>query len=216
MSIPIRIRRRVPNLMPISPVVWQLPQTFEFVTLLTPPGELRGEYVFSLCSFPDESSSVYQIWCQSVQPFDSLPGLLNLWYPNPPNAPWGIEGRLVFSLYPFPDESADVNQSWCQSDSFPRLLNCWTPKNPQVPPLCLEGQFVWHISIPIWICTHVCQIWCHLAQKHAKKQHLYSENYNSGPNMQTSTSLIFSTAIFVAFSGALAEELMIFCRHVGA
>ena len=24
-----------------------------------------------------------------------------------------------------------------------------------------------------------------LAQKHAKKQHLYIENYNSGPNMQT-------------------------------
>ena len=40
------------------------------------------------------------------------------------------------------------------------------------------------------------------------------ENYNSGPNMQTSTSLTFFTAIFVAFSGALAEELMTFCRHV--
>ena len=52
------------------------------------------------------------------------------------------------------------------------------------------------------------------AQKHAKKQHLYVKNYNSGPNMQTSTSLTFFTAIFVAFSGALAEELMIFCRHV--
>ena len=32
--------------------------------------------------------------------------------------------------------------------------------------------------------------------------------------MQTSTSLTFFTAISVAFSGALAEELMIFCRHV--
>ena len=32
--------------------------------------------------------------------------------------------------------------------------------------------------------------------------------------MQTSTSLTFFTAIFLAFSGALAEELMIFCRHV--
>ena len=53
-----------------------------------------------------------------------------------------------------------------------------------------------------------------LAQKHAKKQHLYIKNYNSGPNMQTSTSLSFFTAIFVAFSDALAEELMIFCRRV--
>ena len=47
-----------------------------------------------------------------------------------------------------------------------------------------------------------------------KKQHLFIENYNSGPTMQPSTSLTFFTAIFVAFSDALAEELMIFCRHV--
>ena len=40
-----------------------------------------------------------------------------------------------------------------------------------------------------------------------KKQHLYIENYNSGRNMQTSTSLTFFTAIFVAFSGAIAEDL---------
>ena len=53
-----------------------------------------------------------------------------------------------------------------------------------------------------------------LAQKHAKEQHLYIENGNSGPNMQTSTSLTFFTAIFVALGGALAEELMICCRHV--
>ena len=32
--------------------------------------------------------------------------------------------------------------------------------------------------------------------------------------MQTSTSLTFFTAIFVALGGALAEELMIYCRHV--
>ena len=51
-------------------------------------------------------------------------------------------------------------------------------------------------------------------KKHAKKQHLYIENYNSGPNMLTSMSLTFFTAIFLAFTGALAEELMIFCRHV--
>ena len=43
---------------------------------------------------------------------------------------------------------------------------------------------------------------------------VYIENYNFGPNMQTSTSLTFLTAISVAFSGTLAEELMIFCRHV--
>ena len=209
------------------------------------PWDIEGQIVFSLRPFPDESADVYQIWCQSVQPFDSFSRLLNLWPPTPPpemlpgvwrgdldlacvhsqmnlptctkfganrssrltdspefwifdplsppsaplmsrgaiclayiyihsqmdmqmcatfganrsshltaspdylicdtlppppNAPWGIEGRLVFSLCPFPDESADVNQSWCQSDSFHRLLNCWPPKTPQVPPLCLGGQ----------------------------------------------------------------------------
>ena len=53
-----------------------------------------------------------------------------------------------------------------------------------------------------------------LVQKHAKKQHLYIKNYNSGPNMTTSASLTFFTAIFLALSGALAEELMVMCRHV--
>ena len=57
-----------------------------------------------------------------------------------------------------------------------------------------------------------CTRW--LAQKHAKKQHLYIKNYNSGPNMLTSTSLNFFIAIFLAFSGVLAEELMVLCRHV--
>ena len=52
------------------------------------------------------------------------------------------------------------------------------------------------------------------SRKNTPKKHLYIENYNSGPNMQTSTSLTFFTAIFVTFSGALAEELMILCRHV--
>ena len=32
--------------------------------------------------------------------------------------------------------------------------------------------------------------------------------------MQTSTSITFFTAIFVALGGALAEELIICCRHV--
>ena len=53
-----------------------------------------------------------------------------------------------------------------------------------------------------------------LAQKHANKQHLYIENHNSGPNLTTSTSLTFFTAIFVAFSATLAEELVAMCRHV--
>ena len=46
-----------------------------------------GRIVFGLCPFPDESADVYQIWSQSVQPFDSFPRLLNLWPPTPPPPP---------------------------------------------------------------------------------------------------------------------------------
>ena len=201
-----------------------------------------GRIIFILCPFPDESADVYQIRCQSVQLFDSFPRHLNLWPPKTPqNTPWCIVGRLVFSLCPFPDESADANQSWCQSDSFLIRLNCWPPNTappPQYPP-CVSRGNLFGVYPFTYEFAQVCQIWCQsaqpfgsfsrscakvssafrrctrwLAQKHAKKQHLYIENYNSGPNMQTSTSLTFFTAIFVAFSGALAEELMIFCRHV--
>ena len=41
------------------------------------PRLIVGRIVFSLCPFPDESTDVYQIWWQSVQPFDSYPILLN-------------------------------------------------------------------------------------------------------------------------------------------
>ena len=135
MSIPRRIRRRVLNLVPTSPVVWQLQQTFECVTPPKNPWGIEGRIVFRLCPFPDESADLYQIWFQSVQPFDNFPKHLNLWPPkNPPKCPWGIVERIVFSLCPFPDESADVYQIRCQSgqpfDSFPKFL---TP-SPQMPP----------------------------------------------------------------------------------
>ena len=181
-------------------------------------------------------------WCVSnlVQPFDSFPRLLNFWPPTPPppNAPWGIQGRLRFSLCPFPDESADVNQSWCQSDSFPDFWIVDPLKPPKCPPCVSRGNLFGVYPFPYEF-AHVCQIWYQsaqpfgsfsricakvssafrrctrgLAQKHAKKQHLYIDNYISGPNMLRSTSLSFVTAIFLAFSGTLAEELMILCRSV--
>ena len=105
------------------------------------PWDIKERIVYSLCPFQDESADVYQIWCQSVQLFDSFPRLLNLW---PPKTPWDIEGRIVFSLCPFPDESSDVYQIWCRSvqpfDSFPRLLNLWPPSPLQMPPGVLRGD----------------------------------------------------------------------------
>ena len=64
-----------------------------------PPANVEGRIVFSLCPFPDESADVYQIWCQSVQSFDSLPRLLDLWPPKTPrNAPLCLEVQLVWHI----------------------------------------------------------------------------------------------------------------------
>ena len=158
MSIPRWIRGRDPKLLPIGPAVWQLPRMFE---CLTPKTHQVSSYVsrgnlFGVYIFPDGSADVCQSWCQSGQPFDSFPRMFNLWHPNR-NAPCGIKGRIVFSLF----HSQMNRQTWAKvgvnRTAFPHF---WIvdPLNPPPPPpsarLCLEGQFVWRKSIPIWICTY--------------------------------------------------------------
>ena len=85
----------------------------------------RGDIVFSLCPFSDESADVYQIWCQSVQPFDSLPDFWICDPLKPPEMPPSVLRLNLFGMYPFPDESAHVCQIWCQSvqpfGSFSRI-----------------------------------------------------------------------------------------------
>ena len=57
-----------------------------------PPWGTVGRIVFSLCPFPDESTDVYRIWCQSVHPFGSFPRLkfVTNWVPPmPPGVLWG-------------------------------------------------------------------------------------------------------------------------------
>ena len=54
-----------------------------------PPGGIEGLIVFSLCTFPDESAGVYQIWCQLVHPFGSYSRFLNFWPPKTPPTPLG-------------------------------------------------------------------------------------------------------------------------------
>ena len=75
MSIPRWIRRREPKLVPIGPAVWQLRKTFECLTPTppqVPPFVTRGN-LFGVYPFTDGYADVCQIWCQSVQPFDSFP-----------------------------------------------------------------------------------------------------------------------------------------------
>ena len=112
--IPRWIHRRVPNLVPIGPDVWQLSQTCicdPIKKTEMPPGVCRGELYLAMSiprrsrrrvPFPNESVHLYQIWCQSVQPFDSFPTLLNAWPhnpPPPPNAPGVLRGELYLAMY---------------------------------------------------------------------------------------------------------------------
>ena len=93
----------------------------------------RGN-LFCVCPFPDRSADVCQIWCQSVQAVWQLPNTLNLWPPNPPpQCPLGELRGDLYLAYVHSQMNPQTWTSWCQSDSFPRLLNCWPPKTPKCP-----------------------------------------------------------------------------------
>ena len=113
MSIPRWIRRLEPKLVPIGQAVWQLPQTFKCLIPKPPPPKYPLVSRGAIYSFPDGYADVCQMWCQSVQPFDNFPRLLNLWHPNPPKCPLGYWGATcIYHICPFTDESAEVNQSF--------------------------------------------------------------------------------------------------------
>ena len=114
MFIPRRFRRHVPNLVPIGRAVWQLPQTFEFVTpyyiFKMPPGLLWGDlylaYVHSQMN-PQTCTKVGANWSSR------LTASPDFWMFDPLKPPSVSNGNL-FGVYPFPDESAHVSQIWCQ------------------------------------------------------------------------------------------------------
>ena len=82
----------VQNLFPIGLAFWIIDPLKK---PKIPPWDIVVQIVFSLCPFPDESADMYQIWCQSVESFDSFPRHLNLWPPKtpppkmPPEVLWG-------------------------------------------------------------------------------------------------------------------------------
>ena len=189
-SIPRWICRCVPNLVPIGPAVWQLLQTFEFVTPYPPPppemppGVLRGDLYLAYV----HSQMNPQTWPKVGANRTASP---DFWIVDP------LKPAKCPLVYPVAICLANIH-------SHMNLHMCakFGANRPSFSRMCAK------VSSAFRRCTR----W--LAQKHAKKQHLFIENYNSGPNMQTSTSLSFITAIFVAFSDAVAEKLIIFCRHV--
>ena len=268
MPIPRRIHRRVPNLVPIGPAVWQLPKTFECVTPLNPqvpPCVSRGKLLGGIsiprriCTCVPYLVPIGPAACKLPQTFEFVTPL------NPRNAAWGIVGELYLAYV-----NSQTNPPTCTKFGANRCSHSqmnpqmWTnvcanrssrltaskdfwivdplkPPPPQVLPLCRSRGVICLAYTHSQTNLHMCAKFggnrssrlvvfpecvlrfssalsrcarCLAQKKHAKKQHLYIENYNSGPNMTTSTSLTFVTAIFLALSGALADELMVMCRHV--
>ena len=185
---------------------------------------------------------MFKIYSQSVQSFDHISHFFLIVDPlNPPKCRRGVSWGELYLAYVHSQTNPQTCTK-CGANRSSRLtasqdLNVWPPKTPKCPLVSRGAICLSYINSQMNM--HVCQIWCQsvqpfgsfsricakvssalsrcaccLAQKHAKKQHLYIENYNSGPNMPTTTPLTFFTAIFLAFSGSLAKELMILCWHV--
>ena len=143
----------VQNWFPIGPAVWPNFPVFWIVDPIKPPKMppwgIVGRIVFSLCPFPDESTEVYQIWCKSVQPFDSFPRLLNVWPPNPPPPPPTRPlGVLRGDLYLAYTHSQMNLQMWTKVGAnrsshlkvFPGLSLFDPLKLPKCPPCVSRGN----------------------------------------------------------------------------
>ena len=144
-------------------------QYFRIVDPLKPPkcpcvssGNLFGVY-----PFPDESAQVYQIWCQSDQPFDIFPWLLNLWPPNPPPHPMS-RGELYLAYV-----HSQTNPPTCtkfganRSSRLTASQEFWIcdPLKPPEMPSCVL-RFNWFGIYPFPDeSAHVCQIWCQSLQR---------------------------------------------------
>ena len=112
-------------------------QDFWMCDSLTPrhaPWGIEGRLVFI---FPDESTDVNQSWCQSVQPFDSFPWLLNVWPPKTPKCPLCLLGQFIW-LVSIPRWICTCVPSLVPIGSaiwhLPWFLNLWPPNPP--PPKC--------------------------------------------------------------------------------
>ena len=106
-------------------------------------------FYFSLCPFPDESTEVYQIWCKSVQPFDSFP---RLWIcdpltppPPPPDTPPGVLRGDLYLAYTHsqmnPQMWTKVGANWSSHlTAFPGLWLFDPLKLSKCPPCVSRGN----------------------------------------------------------------------------
>ena len=141
----------VQNWFPIRPAVWpQFPSLlncwFHKTTHNTALG-YRGANWLSLCPFPDESTDVYQIWCQSVQPFDSFPRLLNVWPPKLPPPPKCPLVSLMAICLAYIHSQMNLHMcTKCDANRTSRLTSSpdfWICDHLTPPPPNVEGRIVW-------------------------------------------------------------------------
>ena len=103
-----------------------------------PPCVSRGN-LFGVYLFPDGSADVCDIWCQSVQPFDSFPRLLNLWHPTPPHLPKCSPGVLRGEVYLAYVHSQMNRQTWTKvgvnrtASPYFWIVDPLPPPPPQCP-----------------------------------------------------------------------------------
>ena len=110
-----------------------------------PPWGMVGRLVFSLCTFPDESTDVYQIWCQSVQPFGSFPRLEFVTPQQPPSMPPGVLRGELYLAYVHYQTNPQTGTKF-GANRYSRLTASqyfWNddPLNPPgMPPGVLRGE----------------------------------------------------------------------------
>ena len=172
-----------------------------------------------ICPFPDESTDLYQLWCQSVHPFDSFPIHLNAWPHKKSEMPLGYCGRIVFSLCSFPDESADVHQIWCQSvqpcDGFPILLNLWPPDTPpRNAPWGIEGRLGFSLCPFTDESADVNQSWCQSVQPYDSFPRRLNVWPLNPPPPSAPLSLEGNLFGFYPFPDGSADVCQIWCQLV--
>ena len=151
MCIPRWIHRRVPNLVPIGPAVWQLSQTCicdpTTPTPEMPPGVLRGELYLAYVHYQTNPQTCIKFGANRSS---RLTTSLDFWIcdpitPPPPGMPPGVRGKLylayVHSQTRPPTCTTFGANRCCRLTASPYCW-IWILKKPQMPPVLLRGDLI--------------------------------------------------------------------------